>query len=824
MNKLFKKTISLLIVLVTLFSVVSVGVVSASAASVTVITTDEVRLRSSAAITDDNFIVYLNKAEVLTLLADSSNEWAHVKRADGTVGYCSVNYLNVPSDSAVEFTGKTNDDVNFRKGASTDSSIISTVSKGTSFDVLDNSDELWVKAKVNNTTGYLYRTYTDLSLVITSTSTVTDRPEWFESSALEDLVGSYEGDKHPDLSEIALSDTQVSIETGESYTIMVYIPGDTSAQSLATFSTSNKNVATVTQSGTITGVAAGTAVITATFTETGKSAQCSVTVTKATTPTQPTTPTTPTTPTQPTTPSTTIKLNATSASVEVGNSFHITADRSVTWKSSNTAVATVSGGIVTAVATGTATITASSSDAKAECKITVTATTNDVSISYKTVKISNGKTYFNKATSSSATPTWTSSDTSVATVTNGYITGVGVGKAVVTAKTSKGVRTCVVTVDKAEAVRFAYSSPNTAAPGEVITLYAVTDKTRTAVKFNVTISGTTKVVNATTKVADGNTYVWSGTITTSVAGTHSVVAYSKTNSDWETCSLYPGDAKTSIFVRKSSALTGTTSETRRASDKCITLISQFEGYSPCVYFDTLANNLPTLGYGRVVYVGDSFYNDMTKKEAFAYLVATVNNDGYTTSVNNYMSSNKLLCNQQQFDGLVSFVYNLGAYILVGDSDFLKIFKASSTTTEGASATDAYINDSDVNIRSGPATSYSSLGKLAYGTTVTLLKTTAEDGWYYLKTSSGITGYVYADYVTKGKLVSDGTYSLNNINKADLIDLMLQYHHAGGCVWGLLYRRVDELDMFLYGDYVVDGKTNKYGYKFTCPSNSSFKIG
>ena len=42
--------------------------------------------------------------------------------------------------------------------------------------------------------------------------------------------------------------------------------------------------------------------------------------------------------------------------------------------------------------------------------------------------------------------------------------------------------------------------------------------------------------------------------------------------------------------------------------------------------------------------------------------------------------------------------------------------------------------------------------------------------------------------------------------------MLAYHHAGGqCYYGLLYRRADELEMFLYGDYISDGSRNKYGF-------------
>ena len=40
----------------------------------------------------------------------------------------------------------------------------------------------------------------------------------------------------------------------------------------------------------------------------------------------------------------------------------------------------------------------------------------------------------------------------------------------------------------------------------------------------------------------------------------------------------------------------------------------------------------------------------------------------------------------------------------------------------------------------------------------------------------------------------------------MIPRFLQYHHAAGsCYWGLLYRRIDEMEIFFYGDYARDGQ-------------------
>lgn len=97
-----------------------------------------------------------------------------------------------------------------------------------------------------------------------------------------------------------------------------------------------------------------------------------------------TTPTTPTTPTAPTTPKKIplqkITLNKSSLSLTVGKTSWLsvsytpsntTEKKSVTWKSSNTSIATVSGGKVTAKKVGSATITAASGSKTATCKVTV---------------------------------------------------------------------------------------------------------------------------------------------------------------------------------------------------------------------------------------------------------------------------------------------------------------------------------------------------------------------------------------------------------------------------------------------------------------------
>ena len=634
MKLFYRRLICNILVILTLFSIITMGFSSVSTASDQVMTTDAVRLRSSATTSADNFITMLDADEKLTLLEDSKNGWAYVSRSDGTKGYCSINYLQIPSGSSVTLTGITSDDVNFRKGASTEYDVIKLLYTGTKFDVIDNTNEDWVKAKVGNDTGYISKLYVTLVLTLPVSSEITElpsTPNWFEDSALDDLVGDpVENTQSQQPEGIAFSSDSIEIERGQRFALSVYKAGGESVQGSVIFSSSDSSVVTVSANGTIKGIKVGTADIIAKLDGTHISAICKVTVNESTTQ-------------EPEKP---IVLSDTKVTVYKGNHYHLKADVPVSWKSSNTSVATVSNGIVTAKSVGSAVITAYTSTQSVQCKVTVTDNSSSMEIYKTTAAVSAGKTYYNGIRSSLST-TWSSSDTTVCKVQNGFITGVSAGTAVVTAKNSSGTRTCLVTVRVAEPVRFAFSEPNTAAKNETITLYAVTDLTRTAVKFNVTVGSSVKTVNATSKVTDGDTLIWSGTTSISSSGTYNVVAYSKQNGDWQTCSSSVDDAKTTVFIRETADINKETIEKRRASDELITLLSQFEGYSPSVYFDTIAGGIPTLGYGKVIYIGDTFYNNMTKQEAYAYLVQTVNDGGYTSAVNNYLDNYTIKRNQQQ---------------------------------------------------------------------------------------------------------------------------------------------------------------------------------
>ena len=851
-KSVFSRVLALILALVTAVSICAVAGFSVSAADFTVYTTDAVRLRSSAEITDDNIITTLGVGEKLTLLAESKNNWANVMRSNGTKGYCSVDYLDT-DDSTVEFTGVTTEEANLRKGASADFDSLKLLSADTDFVVLDNSDEYWVKVKAGNLSGYVYKPYTKLTLkpvekeaptepeVTVPETTVPEvtvpdvtvpvvphnTADWYSASVMGD---DFTSSKAPLRGGFYLSHSEISIKTGESFNIDVISLGGSLDNSVK-FTSSAPKVAKAQKGGVILGLTEGETLVTAAFGEFEQTVLVKVTG-KAYTPEEPTNPAdpeVPTTPVEPTVPSTkpqenpVFNLSASSANVEMGNLYVLGAPyENAVWKSSNTAVATVEDGIVTALSVGKCTITATADGKKGTCEITVTKASSGISIEYDDIDIEKGKTFYNAAYSS-ADIRWTSSDEKIAEVDNGFITAKNTGVAVISATSSKGTRTCFVNVIKAEPVKFSYAYPNTAYKGEEITLVAVTDKTRKDVDFKINVNGQTVTVDNATKKSDGDTYVWTATTKINESGTFNVTAYSSVGSSYSTSS----GGKTTVFVRDNKDLSKETKEYRRASDELISLIASFEGYIGSVYYDNLAGGLPTLGYGKVMYVGDSFYNNMTRTEALAQLYDTVNNGGYSHNVNTYLQSLDANYNQRQFDSLVSFAYNIGYYGLKSDTEIRSLILSAKEKKPANSQdkTKAYINGTDVNFRSGAGTNYDSLGLLNAPEELTLLEEKlVNQSWYHVKDSQGREGYVYKDYVTLGAVDTEGEIYLSLINKQEFTRVVLEYHHASSyCIMGLLWRRVDELDLFYNGDYIRDGDDNKYGYSFVCYLDSSVRL-
>ena len=156
-----------------------------------------------------------------------------------------------------------------------------------------------------------------------------------------------------------------------------------------------------------------------------------------------------------------ISFDKTNEDIYAGDTFKIEAtlsdpDLDVEWSSSDDKVATVRRGTVTGVGVGTATITASVEGASATCTVTVKDRTVTMTEKTKEVnydELGENKTFTLSATASDGgTLTWSSSDTSVATVNGGVVTLVKpqAQTATVTITAQRGLAkdSCVITVDR----------------------------------------------------------------------------------------------------------------------------------------------------------------------------------------------------------------------------------------------------------------------------------------------------------------------------------------------------------------------------------------
>ena len=234
---------------------------------------------------------------------------------------------------------------------------------------------------------------------------------------------------------IAEADKTVSLKVGDEKTVVVTFEGGT-----LEWSSSDSSVVSI-DNGKIKALKAGTATITVKLKEAAEySATITVTVTEAA-------------------PAvievTGITLSNKNTELELGETLKVSAtvepsnatDKTVTWASSDTTVATVKDGLVTALKAGTTEISATAGSKTEKFTLTVT---EPAPVLATSIFIDPGKVVFHIGETDEAyaevdldaddqTIVWSTSDTNVITIDqNGLITAVGAGKADVIATTHDG--------------------------------------------------------------------------------------------------------------------------------------------------------------------------------------------------------------------------------------------------------------------------------------------------------------------------------------------------------------------------------------------------
>ncbi len=209
---------------------------------------------------------------------------------------------------------------------------------------------------------------------------------------------------------------------------------------------------------------------------------------------------------------------------------------------------------------------------------------------------------------------------------------------------------------------------------------------------------------------------------------------------------------------------------------------------------------------------------MTETEAWSMLINKINNSSYTSELNKMIQNNHFLMSQNQADCLISFAYNVGAGYFNSSSemDFRRIMKNavvppdfSSGLTLAATVTKDTVLRGDANVNS------SNQGSLTGGTAVTVTGSNfseTKNGWYFVKTNDGRTGWINSGYVNlsnSDSLVHDLSYTNAYAFGTDLI----RWNQAGGKFYaGLFYRRLGEANVYNYGDYSA-ARSNLYSYTY-----------
>ncbi|WP_412586545.1 SH3 domain-containing protein [Hominenteromicrobium sp.] len=747
----------------------------------------------------------------VTVTDRSNSQWYAVRLANGSTGYIFAQYLKVTGTSSATPTptptqapsndgtvqAKLTADVNLRRGAGTNYGVIKVIGTGTTVTVTDASNSQWYKVKLSDgTEGYLFSEY----LKVTSGNIDSAKPSAKPTPTPAPSNGTVQAK--------TTSDLNVRKGPGTSYGIIKVI--DMNVNVTVTEATNSSWYKVKLSDGTEGYLAAQYLKITSGDINSVKPGNSGDDNTNN---------------------GNNSNAPATDEYVRVTVGLNLRSEPNTSCK------------VLTVLSTGTVlnvldrktsgwvhvrTTGGAEGYVSAEYVAAYDPSSSSASISVSSVDLAQYKTIYIQA-SASGSVTWESSDASVATAKAGvsgqlFIYGAAPGTAKITAKSANGtaLATVSVTVSAPEAVRFAYTTPNIITAGASFNLKAVTDTQKSAVRFEIDGVGTYDTTSYDSESqGDNNVRIFSASATISTPGTYTVRAYSSSGGG------YSSDYREfTILVVSTTDSDTTTGESRRVSDSMLDNIASYEGYVPQVSPDTLAGNIPTVGYGYVVSKNTTFYNNLTRSEAKAMLADTVNRGSYTTEINRFISSNGLLMSQCQFDALASFSYNVGAGYWNGSGNCYvrTVIMNAVVPPQDLSSSNPYggkVTASTLPMYQDHSASSRQITTLRINTSVNILDyyrdSSTKQSWYKVS-ASGKSGWVRAGDVAFNS-TSGLTHDLNYVDAYTFGSNLLDWHVAGGnCYIGLYYRRLAEAKVFSYGNYAEASpsngnyKKNTYGYK------------
>ena len=745
----------------------------------------------------------------VTVTDRSNSQWYAVRLANGSTGYIFAQYLKVTGTSSATpaptqapsndgtVQAKLTADVNLRRGAGTNYGVIKVIGTGTTVTVTDASNSQWYKVKLSDgTEGYLFSEY----LKVTSGNIDSAKPSATPAPTPAPSNGTVQAK--------TTSDLNVRKGPGTSYGIIKVI--DMNVTVTVTEATNSSWYKVKLSDGTEGYLAAQYLKITSGDINSVKPGNSGDDNTNN---------------------GNNSNTPATDEYVRVTVGLNLRSEPNTSCK------------VLTVLSTGTVlnvldrktsgwvhvrTTGGAEGYVSAEYVTAYDPSSSSASVSVSSVDLAQYKTIYIQA-SSSGSVTWESSDASVATAKAGvsgqlFIYGAAPGTAKITAKSANGtaLATVSVTVSAPEAVRFAYTTPNIITAGASFNLKAVTDTQKSAVRFEIDGVGTYDTTSYDSESqGDNNVRIFSASATISTPGIYTVRAYSSSGGG------YSSDYREfTILVVSTTDSDTTTGESRRVSDSMLDNIASYEGYVPQVSPDTLAGNIPTVGYGYVVSKNTTFYNNLTRSEAKAMLADTVNRGSYTTEINRFISNNGLLMSQCQFDALASFSYNVGAGYWNGSGNCYvrTVIMNAVVPPQDLSSSNPYggkVTASTLPMYQDHSASSTQITTLKINTSVNILDyyrdSSTKQSWYKVS-ASGKSGWVRAGDVAFNS-TSGLTHDLNYVDAYTFGSNLLDWHVAGGnCYIGLYYRRLAEAKVFSYGNYAEASpsngnyKKNTYGYK------------
>lgn len=252
--------------------------------------------------------------------------------------------------------------------------------------------------------------------------------------------------KTVDVTSVVLNKTDLSLTEGDTETLVATVKPDDATDKAVTWSTSKSDVATV-ENGKVVAIKEGEAVISAKAGE--KSATCKVIVNKKVIAVS------------------SVELNKNTIELVEGESETLVAtvnpddatDKTVTWSSSDESIVIVENGKVSAIKEGSATITAAAGDIEATCTVTVkkkVIVVSSITLNKSSINILVGGNETLIATvlpdnATDKTVIWSSKDERVATVKDGKVTAISIGKTTISAKADNITAECTVIVTNSSA-------------------------------------------------------------------------------------------------------------------------------------------------------------------------------------------------------------------------------------------------------------------------------------------------------------------------------------------------------------------------------------